>query len=308
MALIHYHQGKGGWGMTRMIGWLSWGGVFFLILIGLAKAQEPGVRVHADGSLVIADPAPSAFRSSRSVFYSGSGSQSSPVQIYFYTKASRGWTFPTYRTTSPKIRQSASQSRSWSARRFDPLIKKYARLCGLDEDLVRAVMCQESSCNPRAVSPKGAMGLMQLMPETAALMGVTNPFDVEQNIAGGVKYLKRCLMQFNQDVPLALAAYNAGPENVMKYNGCPPFAETQNYVASVMQRYSGRLYRHGAGAAMSSTPEVSTPKKSASRSRLTVFRSPDSHTHGIPVRISYSQGGKSKIIQVLRRPKARIKE
>lgn len=89
------------------------------------------------------------------------------------------------------------------------------------------------------------MGLMQLMPGTAALMGVSNPFDVEQNIEGGIKYLDRCLNQFNQDICLALAAYNAGPDNVVKYQGCPPFPETRHYVASILQAYAGEAVRGG---------------------------------------------------------------
>ena len=96
------------------------------------------------------------------------------------------------------------------------VIEKYAQHYGVDQDLVWAVIRQESGFNPQAVSPKGARGLMQLMPGTAALMGVSDAFDVEQNIGGGVKYLERCLSQFNQDVGLALAAYNAGPDNVVK--------------------------------------------------------------------------------------------
>jgi hypothetical protein len=122
---------------------------------------------------------------------------------------------------------------------LETVVGKYARKYGVDEDLIWAVMRQESGFNPVAVSPRGAMGLMQLMPGTAALMGVSEPFDVEQNIAGGVRYLGQCLTQFNHDVPLALAAYNAGPANVVKYQGCPPFAETRQYIASVLQAYAG---------------------------------------------------------------------
>jgi hypothetical protein len=103
---------------------------------------------------------------------------------------------------------------------LERLIEKYARQYGVDQDLVWAVIRHESGFNPQALSPKGAMGLMQLMPGTAALMGVADAFDVEQNIAGGIKYLERCLSRFNQDVGLALAAYNAGPDNVVKYQGC----------------------------------------------------------------------------------------
>lgn len=120
---------------------------------------------------------------------------------------------------------------------LDAVVKKCAQEQGMDEDLVWAVIRQESGGDPRAVSPKGAMGLMQLMPGTAACLGVKNPFDPEQNISGGIQYLLECLNRFQQDVSLALAAYNAGPGNVIKYNGCPPFVETRNYVAAVMQVY-----------------------------------------------------------------------
>jgi len=123
------------------------------------------------------------------------------------------------------------------------VIEKYAGQYGVDQDLVWAVIRQESGFNAHAVSPKGAMGLMQLMPGTAAMLGVADAFDVEQNIAGGIKYLERCLSQFNQDVSLALAAYNAGPDNVVKYQGCPPFAETRHYVASILSAYRGEGIR-----------------------------------------------------------------
>jgi hypothetical protein len=135
---------------------------------------------------------------------------------------------------------SLGPARSLQVSQLEPLIRKYANLHGIEEKLIRAVILQESGFNPRAVSPKGAMGLMQLMPGTAALMGVKDPFDVEQNIAGGVKYLRLCLDRFNQDVRLALAAYNAGPENVVKYQGVPPFSETRDYVAIVLGVYQGR--------------------------------------------------------------------
>jgi hypothetical protein len=143
------------------------------------------------------------------------------------------------------------------------LIKKYARRYGVDENLVWAVVRQESGFNPYAVSPKGAMGLMQLMPGTAARMGVSNAFDVEQNLAGGIKYLERCLNQFNQNVPLALAAYNAGPENVVKYQGCPPFAETRNYIVSILQAYMGGSIRQEWQAVLNSAMEGGVPEPAA---------------------------------------------
>ena len=118
--------------------------------------------------------------------------------------------------------------------RLNLLIKKLAKRHGVDEKLIKSVLARESGGNPLVVSPKGAMGLMQLMPETALSMGVQDPFNPEQNLAGGVKYLKYCLNRFNQDKTLALAAYNAGPEAVQKCGGVPPYPETQQYVASIL--------------------------------------------------------------------------
>lgn len=120
------------------------------------------------------------------------------------------------------------------------LISKHAHRLGIDPRLVHAVILQESGFDPGAISPKGAMGLMQLMPGTATLMGVSDPFDMEQNIVGGIKYLQHCLVRFKGDLTKALAAYNAGPVNVEKYDGCPPFAETRDYVNRIMRVYNGQ--------------------------------------------------------------------
>jgi soluble lytic murein transglycosylase-like protein len=114
---------------------------------------------------------------------------------------------------------------------------------GISSDLVDAVAWQESRYNPRARSSAGAMGVMQLMPGTARQLGVTNPHDVGQNVAGGAAYLRAQLERFDNNVPFALAAYNAGPGAVMKYGGIPPYRETQNYVRQIMRRLSAMSFQ-----------------------------------------------------------------
>ncbi len=120
---------------------------------------------------------------------------------------------------------------------IDGLIEQYSAKNGLDSAFVKAVIKQESGFQPKVTSSCGAMGLMQLMPATANSLGVKDAYDPEQNIAGGTKYLKGLLDRFGGDKSLALAAYNAGPNAVKKYNGIPPYKETQNYVKNIMSMY-----------------------------------------------------------------------
>ena len=117
---------------------------------------------------------------------------------------------------------------------FNSIIKTQAAKTGIDENLLKAVIKTESGFNPNARSHVGAMGLMQLMPKTAESLGVVDPYNPQQNIEGGSKYLKKLLSKYNGNKEMALAAYNAGPGAVDKYGGIPPYRETQNYVKKVL--------------------------------------------------------------------------
>jgi len=121
-----------------------------------------------------------------------------------------------------------------------PIISKKAKENEIDPSLVKAVIKAESNGNPQAVSKKGAMGLMQLMPGTANDLQVRNPFDPEENIDGGTRYLRYLIERFNGNLTLALAAYNAGPKTVEKHGSVPPIAETKQYVRKVLALYKGK--------------------------------------------------------------------
>jgi hypothetical protein len=211
-----------------------------LALVGPAATAGAAPKAAADGSLVLeSDKKTSKGKAaSGDTLYDLLGQE---VQVFIFNSKTRVFPTPPAYLNSLYLRQSAATS--WRVRYANPqveaLIQKYARLYGVDPGLVRAVMRHESGFNPGAVSPKGAQGLMQLMPGTAALMGVNNPFDPEQNVAGGVGYLRRCLDRFGHNVPLAVAAYNAGPERVANCGTIPPIPETQTFVSNVLGTYGG---------------------------------------------------------------------
>lgn len=117
------------------------------------------------------------------------------------------------------------------------LIKQYSELASVDWKLIFSIIKYESNFKKDAVSPKGAMGLMQLMPDTAKSSNLKNPFDADENIKAGIKHFKELLDLYNNDVKLALAAYNAGKDTIKQYSGIPPFKETQNYVKNIISFY-----------------------------------------------------------------------
>ncbi|HDP90133.1 MAG TPA: lytic transglycosylase domain-containing protein [Thioalkalivibrio sp.] len=125
-----------------------------------------------------------------------------------------------------------------------PVMRRYARQHGIDELLVKAIITVESCFDTKAVSRVGAEGLMQLMPQTATSLGVTDSFSAHQNIAGGVRYFAEMMERFNNDTTLALAAYNAGPNAVTRHGGIPPYRETQGYVKKVLSYYQRYLEQH----------------------------------------------------------------
>ncbi|HXZ82003.1 MAG TPA: lytic transglycosylase domain-containing protein [Terriglobales bacterium] len=145
-----------------------------------------------------------------------------------------------------------AQGRAVTAKEVDDAIEAAASRHNVDPNLVRALIKVESNFNAHAVSRKGALGLMQLMPQTARLLSVKNPFDPQQNVDAGVRHLKQLLNNFGGDVRLSLAAYNAGEGAVNRSNGIPPYAETRNYVKRITELYAGgnsgmQLYLSNAG-------------------------------------------------------------
>jgi len=154
-----------------------------------------------------------------------------------------------YRSSSAPKAMAANYSpdRQGSLRAMVPsahvtaIVNRAATDYQVDQALVRAMIHAESAFNPQAVSAKGAQGLMQLMPATAQRFGVNNVFDPGENITGGVRYMSELLKTFKSDLRLALAAYNAGENAVLRYGGIPPYPETRNYVSKVMQLHA--LYR-----------------------------------------------------------------
>jgi soluble lytic murein transglycosylase-like protein len=148
-----------------------------------------------------------------------------PMAVYGVSKA------PAYRVTK------ASQSSH--AELFEPLVQEHSQRHSLRPELVRAVIQVESGFDPWATSPKGAMGLMQLMPDTARSLGVLNAYDPGENIRGGTAYLRQLLDKYRGDEKLALAAYNAGPGAVDRYDDVPPYRETREYVKKVNSKAAG---------------------------------------------------------------------
>jgi Transglycosylase SLT domain len=133
----------------------------------------------------------------------------------------------------------------------------------LDPDLINSVIHAESGFNPKAVSPKGAQGLMQLMPQTASQLGVADAFDPGANVEGGTRYLRELLERYNFDLIKALAAYNAGPQRVEQYHGVPPYYETQAYVARIVRDFNRKKLAERKSASLKAANYHSSPSHQA---------------------------------------------
>ncbi len=143
----------------------------------------------------------------------------------------------TDKVSTPNIQETSSPTVMKTGASIERIIERAAETYQLPSKLIKAIIRHESNFNSRAVSEAGASGLMQLMPATARGLGVTDMMDPEQNVMAGTKYLRSMLDKYQGNIKLALAAYNAGPGNVDKYGGIPPFKETQNYVRKVTDTY-----------------------------------------------------------------------
>lgn len=162
------------------------------------------------------------------------------ADIYRYQDENGVWHFTNIKTDKryQVFIRSYKKKPSEYIRDYDGIINQASRRFGIDPLLIKAVIRAESDFNSEAVSHKGAQGLMQLMPTTANAMKVNNPFNPEENIFGGTRYISMLLERFNNNTRLALAAYNAGPEKVEQYRDIPPYDETQSFVKKVLNYYS----------------------------------------------------------------------
>jgi soluble lytic murein transglycosylase-like protein len=152
--------------------------------------------------------------------------------------------------TAPNVPVARKEAQSPPTdRSLEEVVAHASNRHGIDPDLIRSVIAAESGFNPGAVSPKGAQGLMQLMPDTASSLGVENAFDPEGNVDGGTRYLRELLVLYNGDLAKTLAAYNAGPERVELYKGVPPYPETRAYVSRVIREFNRQKMKEKAAKA-----------------------------------------------------------
>jgi soluble lytic murein transglycosylase-like protein len=173
------------------------------------------------------------------------------------------------KTTPAPVQTAGTVQPALSRAELDQFVREISSRYQLDPDFVMSVIKAESNFQARAVSRKGAQGLMQLMPETASQLGVTDPFDPKANVAGGTAFLNQLLEQYHNDPVKALAAYNAGAHRVAQYHGVPPYSETRAYIARIIRDFNAkkRAQMNAASAAQGKTPGSAKLKKKSSPSQ-----------------------------------------
>ena len=212
-----------------------------VFLRGICRARMAGLLALAF-AMALALPVSSADAGVMYVCRDKSGAMN-------FTNAPTGGSCREYALSAPTVFQGTSGGAfgrsSGDSSAYDTEIRKVARRYGIDPSLIKAIIQAESDFDHRAVSSKGAQGLMQLMPETSRELNVLNPFNPRENIDGGTRYLRQLLDSFNGNLSLSLAAYNAGPGLVSRTGGIPDIPETRNYVVKVMRQY--KEYKKGNG-------------------------------------------------------------
>jgi soluble lytic murein transglycosylase-like protein len=203
--------------------------------------DDSGHRVYVND--VVAPAHKQTFRSQQSslVFWSTTEHRWKPVPHANVQAAKSAAAEVDQYLGKPAAEQNSASRTGFTQKEVDAAIEKAATRHNVDPNLVRALVKVESNFNPNAVSRKGAMGLMQLMPQTARQLNVNNPFNPEENVDAGVRHLKRLLESYGGDVQLSLAAYNAGSGAVARSSGIPRYAETRNYVRRITTLYGGAL-------------------------------------------------------------------
>ena len=222
--------------------WLVW-----LMASGIALAQPSSPEPSRQSVLAPASAKQSAGmedslgaqRASVTMQRTSIGKQTSALSSGTHSFFTTPWTAPILSSAIPSGTPSSAPCDPVPADLADSLIAENATRQNLKPELLRAVIKKESAFYPCAVSPKGALGLMQLMPATAEMLGVTDPFDPRQNVDAGAKLLKQLIEKYAGDLPLALSAYNAGPGRVEAAGGVPEISETKNYVADILSAIRG---------------------------------------------------------------------
>ncbi len=217
---------------------------------GIIAVQENGRKIYVNGAPTQSQPSRPAARHSVLVYWSNTEHRWKPVPAPTPAAMRAARTAASevrgYVAAQPRVAGSSVSDPNYAAlargyrvseAEIDRAIEQAASRNGVDPNLVRAIVKVESNFNPNAVSHKGAMGLMQLMPHTASQLSVSNPFDPQQNVDAGVRHLKHLLTNFNGDLRKSLAAYNAGEGAVTRNGGVPPYAETRDYVKRITDIY-----------------------------------------------------------------------